>query len=445
MAVPSPTRQDSPSGQRANRDLVAETADIESGGRSYPPSFPVAFAGGEGNHLIAADGRRYLDFLTGAGVMLLGYGHPAVRAALAEATEPMITGLDLVTLPKSRFLDTFVDILPADLAGRCRIHFCGPTGSDSIEAALKLGRLATGRPGVFAFAGAYHGMSQGALSVTSNRRVRKAGLRARDDVTFLPFPYPFRHRVKDPVALSELCLDHIRGLLEDDHSGVEVPGLMFVEAMQGEGGNVPAPVPFLRGLRALCDEFGILLALDEIQAGMGRTGRWFAFEHAGIRPDMICVSKGVGGGFALSLLVYDERLDVWQAGDHIGTFRGQEFAFRAGRATIEVIRDDITLPVVARKGIRLSDALAAHAGRAGFGELRALGLFIGLECRAVGERSAGETARFTQRFLFDNGVLVERGGREGAVLRFLPPLTVTDADIDEAAGLIGQALARVEA
>lgn len=424
--------------RRGPRDLVDRTAALESAARSYPLSVPIAFSGAERHELIATDGTRYLDLLTGAGVMLLGHNHPRVVAALEAARTPFLTSLDLVTAPKAAFLEAFQAILPQPLAGTAKVHFCGPTGSDSIEAALKLARIVTGRAGVFAFCGSYHGMGQGALSVTSNLRARRAGLRVRDEVTFLPFPYPFRSRVGDPEALVDRCLDHVRMLLEDDHSGVDQPGLMLIEAMQGEGGNIPAPARFLRGLRALCDAHGILLAFDEIQSGMGRTGRWFAFEHAGIRPDMICVSKGVGGGFPLALLVYDRQLDRWRPGDHIGTFRGQEFAFRAGRATIETIAEEGLLARATARGAQLAAALNACSGRPGFGEVRALGLFIGLECVAHGALGPGGVAQALQAAMLRERIVLERGGREGAVLRFLPPLTITPDEIAR----IGRALAR---
>jgi diaminobutyrate-2-oxoglutarate transaminase len=410
--------------------LVRDTAVRESSARSYPLNFPISFSGAEGHYLIGTDGQRYLDLLTGAGVLLLGHNHPAVRQAIEGAALPILSSLDLVTTAKAAFLDSFAGILPEPFRDRAKVHFCGPTGSDAIEAALKLAVMATGRSGIFAFAGGYHGMGQGALAVSSNLKVRRAGLRVRDDVTFLPFPYAFRSRIADAEQLTDYCLDHLRALLEDDHSGVDLPGAMVLEAVQGEGGNIVAPARFLKGLREICDAHGIVLILDEIQSGLGRTGRWFAFEHAGILPDMICVSKGVGGGFPMSLLVYDKAFDCWSPGDHIGTFRGQEFAFRAGRATIETIRDQDLLTAATDQGQRLAEGLRGLANRPGYGEVRGLGLFLGLECRASGSHAAGEIARHLQSALLADRVMIERGGRESSVLRFLPPLTITDAEIE---------------
>jgi diaminobutyrate-2-oxoglutarate transaminase len=420
----------------AAADPLAVTRALESSARSYPASFPLSFAGGEGHYLIGTDQRRYLDLLSSAGVMLLGHNHPAIRQAI-DTPQPILSSLDLATAAKAEFLTEFVGILPQPLAERAKVHFCGPTGSDAVEAALKLAHIATGRTGTIAFSGSYHGMSQGALAVTSNLRVRRAGLRLRDEVHFAPFPYPFRSRVKDAEALIDFCIDHIRTLLEDDHSGVDKPAAMLIEAVQGEGGNVTAPPRFLRALREICTEHGILLIIDEIQSGMGRTGRWFAFEHAGICPDMICVSKGVGGGVPMSLLIYDRDHDRWAPGDHIGTFRGQEFAFRAGRATIETIRGDGLMQAASARGRQLADGLRAYANRPGYGETRGLGLFVGLECAAFGDLTNGQVAGRLQSVALERGVMLERGGRDGATLRFLPPLTISEAEIEGVLATIG--------
>jgi diaminobutyrate-2-oxoglutarate transaminase len=421
--------------------LVASTALVESAARSYPASFPISFAGGEDHYLIGADGRRYLDLLTGAGVMLLGHNHPNVRRAIDGPAHPIISSLDLVTTAKAEFLDSLGAVLPETLRGRAKVHFCGPTGSDSVEAALKLARIATGRTGVFAFAGSYHGMSQGALAVTSKLQARRAGLRMQGEVQFMPFPYPFRSRLAHPEALIDQCLDAVATALEDDHSGIERPGAMLIEAVQGEGGNIVAPRRFLTGLRDLCDRHGILLVFDEIQSGLGRTGRWFAFEHADVRPDMMCLSKGIGGGFPLSLLIYERDLDRWSAGDHIGTFRGQEYAFRAGRATLETIRDEGLVEAATRKGRRLAEGLGGFANHPGYGELRGLGLFLGLECRALGGLSAGTVTSRLQRSMLEHGVIIERGGRDSSVLRFLPPLTIAEAELDRVVETVGAAFA----
>jgi diaminobutyrate-2-oxoglutarate transaminase len=408
-------------------------AGIESSARSYADRFPVAFRGAEGCELIAADGRRYLDLLCGAGVHVLGHAHPRIMAALRDVQAPLLSGLDLTTTDKLAFIDGLLGTLPADLRDDCRIQFCGPTGSDTVEAALKLARLATGRSGIFAFIGGYHGMTQGALGVSSARAVRRAGLRVRDDVTFCPFPYPFRGSGAwaDPESAIDLALAHVEMLLADDHSGTDIPAAMLIEAVQGEGGNIVAPPRFLAGLRALCDRYGILLILDEIQSGVGRTGRWWAHQHANLRIDMMCVAKGVGGGVPVGVLVYRSALDVWQPGDHIGTFRGPLLAFILGRTTIEIIKEERLVERAARLGTTLSlELMEIVARHEAAGELRGLGLFLGVELTGRSGLGAGEAARRVQAGLFERGIIIERGGREGSVLRLLPPLNLPEAAVD---------------
>ncbi|MFD2264241.1 aspartate aminotransferase family protein [Lacibacterium aquatile] len=419
---------------------------VESRARSYARRFPVEFSHGQGSELITADGRRFIDLLAGAGVQALGHAHPRILAAIADEQAPIISSLDLTTSAKVRFLQTFLGVLPKSLEGDAKVHFCGPTGSDGVEAACKLARRVTGRRGLFTFYGSYHGMSQGALSLTASRDARRAGLDARMDVTFCPFPYPFRGKGawSDPEAAIDLALAHVETLLEDDHSGTDIPAAMIIEAVQGEGGSIVAPPRFLRGLRALCDRFGILLILDEIQAGMGRSGRWWALEHADINPDMMVVSKAVGGGIPMALLVYRKEYDVWEPGDHIGTFRGQHLAFVAGRAVLEEMQESNLVDRVAQMGSRLTQRLQSLVDRYDMaGEARGVGLLQGLELVGRPGLTASEASRTVQARLFERGVVIERGGRDGATLRFLPPLTIPETTLDQAVDLLEQELARL--
>lgn len=419
---------------------------VESRARSYARRFPIEFSHGEGAELIAADGRRYIDLLAGAGVHALGHAHPRILDAIASETKPILSSLDLTTTVKVRFLEAFLDALPKDFEGDTKVHFCGPTGSDAIEAACKLARRATGRRGFFAFQGSYHGMSQGALALTASRDARRAGLDARLDITFCPYPYPFRGKGawRDPEAATDLALAHVETLLEDDHSGTDIPAAMIIEAVQGEGGTIVAPLRFLRGLRALCDRFGILLILDEIQAGMGRTGRWWALEHAGIKADMMAVSKAIGGGLPMALLAYRKELDLWEPGDHIGTFRGQHLAFAAGRAVLAEIKESDLVGRAAQLGSRLTQRLQSLVDRYEIaGEARGVGLLQGLELVGRPGLTAADATRIVQSRLFERGVVIERGGRDGATLRFLPPLTIPEATLDQAVDLLEQELGRL--
>jgi diaminobutyrate-2-oxoglutarate transaminase len=398
-------------------DALAASAEWESSGRSYPAGLPLVFDHAEGAWLFDSAGRRYLDFLTGAGVLLLGHNHPALRAAVAADAAPIVNGLDLLTTAKIGFAAELRAILPGELADTHKIHFCGPTGSDAIEAALKLAALATGRRGVIAFAGSYHGMSQGALAVTSSRRLRRAGLVMSGEVSFCPYPYPLRF--PPPYRTPH-------------HSGIGLPGMILLEAVQGEGGTIVPPPEFLRGVAALCARHGVLLAVDEIQAGLGRTGRWFAFEHAGVVPDIIAVSKGIGGGYPMSLLLFHRRLDVMQPGDHVGTFRGQQIAFTAGAALLRTIAAEQLLGRAARIGAMLRAGMKrAAADHPAVAEVRGIGLYLAVELRSREGReaeTAGARAGRLRDALLARGVVVETGGRDGAVVRLLPPLTTGERE-----------------
>jgi len=416
----------------------AEIEELESSARSYPHSFPAVFAAAEGNYLIDIDGKRYLDFLTGAGVHVLGHNHPAVRAAISHLDQPLLSTLDLSTADKLEFLRTLQSTLPPAFQGDTKFHCCGPTGSDAIEAALKLASIYTGRPGVIAFSGSYHGMTQGALSVTSNCRLRRIGLRMQGPVSFAYFPraYGGIGALNDQEAASDFALAHLEAMLSDDHSGNEKPGAVLIELVQGEGGNNVAPPRFVAGLAALCQRYKLVLIVDEIQSGMGRTGKMWSFEHYGIRPDIVCMSKGLGGGFPIALLAYRREMDAWGPGDHIGTFRGQGYAFAAGTAVLKVLRDTNILEEGQAQAARLLAGLQVLAGKHGarINQVRGLGLYLGVEF------ASPAIGNFVQRYLFDRNIMLECGGRGNAVLRFLPPLTVTQDEIARVLNTMDEAL-----
>lgn len=425
---------------KVNNDQIsafAEIADLESSARSYPHSFPAVFTAAEGNYLIDMDGNRYLDFLTGAGVHVLGHNHPAIRSALMALDRPLLSTLDLSTRDKLEFLRTLHAMLPPEFHGDTKFHCCGPTGSDAIEAALKLASIHTGRPGVIAFSGSYHGMTQGALSVTSNCRLRRIGLRMQGPVSFAYFPraYGGIGALSDPDAASDFALAHLEAMLSDDHSGNEKPGAVLIELVQGEGGNNVAPPRFVAGLAALCKRFGLMLIVDEIQSGMGRTGKLWSFEHYGIRPDIVCMSKGLGGGFPIALIAYRRELDAWGPGDHIGTFRGQGYAFAAGTAVLKTLRDTPILQHVQEVAAYLRNGLDKLAEKhAQIAQVRGLGLYLGVEFKSAAVGS------FVQKYLFSKKIMLECGGRHNAVLRFLPPLTVTNSELDRVLEVMDEAL-----
>ncbi|ARN83883.1 diaminobutyrate--2-oxoglutarate transaminase [Methylocystis bryophila] len=429
---------------------------IESNARTYPRGLPIALKSGGGVRVRDVEDREYIDCLSGAGTQPLGHNHEvvvdAVRDALSGAV-PLQT-LDLPTPLKDRFIGDLFDSLPAEFPNNFKIQFCGPSGADAIEAALKLVRTATGRRGILSFRGAYHGMTSGALSLTGESGPKAAINGGAAEVQFLPYPSDYRC----PFGLgghagSEMSARYIENLLEDPLSGVPLPAAMILEVVQGEGGINPAPDSWLRKIREITEFRGIPLILDEVQTGLGRTGRLYAFQHAGITPDVLVLSKAIGGGLPLSVVIYRRELDHWQPGAHAGTFRGNQLAFAAGAATIRFISAQRLECNAEEMGCRLQDALRSIQSETRcIGHVRGRGLMVGVEIvradhtdRLAGPPSSSpQMAQKLQNECLRRGLILERGGRLGSVIRFLPPLIVTPAEIDEIAGRFRAAVEAAE-
>lgn len=441
----------------AENSLLIRQAKRESNARSYPRRIPLALKRARGIYVEDVDGRVFIDCLAAAGTLVLGHNHPVVVEALARALRselPMQT-LDLTTPSKDAFVEELFSLLPPSLASRARVQFCGPAGTDAIEAAVKLVKTATRRTTMFAFHGGYHGMSQGALSMMGNLGPKRALAGSLGGVQFLPYPYSFRC----PFGLGgeageDAGLSYIRNLLADPESGVLPPAGMLLEAVQGEGGVIPCSSRWLARLRELCNVYQVPLIIDEVQTGFGRTGKLFAFEHADITPDVVVLSKALGGGLPLSVVVYDESLDSWQPGAHAGTFRGNQLGMVAGLATLQFIRKERLVDHAEAMGHRLRSHLASFAREHRcVGELRGRGLMLGLEMvHPGGERdrqghpaASPELASALQRACLRRGLILELGGRHGATVRLLPPLIITEAEVDRVAEIVGLALRDLEA
>ncbi len=428
----------------------------ESNARSYPRKLPLALVEAKGLQVKDADGKVYIDCLAGAGTLALGHNHPVVIEAIEQtlrAELPLHT-LDLTTPVKERFVDELFSHLPEELARKGRIQFCGPTGADGVEAAMKLAKTATGRSGMFSFQGGYHGMTAGALSLMGNLQPKRHVGTLVPNVQFLPYPYSYRC----PFGLggsmgAEVGTRYIHNLLDDPESGVLPPAGVILELVQGEGGVIPAPDEWTRALRQMTSERGIPLIADEVQTGLGRTGRMFAFEHAGIVPDIVVISKAVGGSLPLSVVVYREELDQWEPGAHAGTFRGNQLAMAAGTATMRFIREQGLAQHAERMGLRLMRHLEqTRTSCRSIGEVRGRGLMVGAEIvnaayapDPLGSFPAhAQLAREVQKQCFDRGLILELGGRHGSVVRFLPPLIVEEAQIDRIGELFHEAVLAAE-
>jgi diaminobutyrate-2-oxoglutarate transaminase len=424
--------------------LLRRQEERESSARTYPRRLPIAIARGSGSYVVDVDGNVFIDFLNGAGALPLGHSHPELVDAVREQLPLLTHGLDFPSELKDEFVSAQLSMLPEEMRASTKIAFCGPTGANAVEAALKLCKTATGRGEIVAFQGAYHGGSHGAMAVSALISQKEPIANGMPGVHFFPFPYGLRCALPgDPAGAGERCLQYFERSLRDPLGGVTRPAAVILEVVQGEGGVIPAPTDFLQGVRRVTRDLGIPLIVDEIQCGCGRSGNWFAFEQHGIVPDVIVASKALGGlGLPISVVLYHESLDAWQSGAHTGTFRGNHLAFAAGVTLLEIIRRDGILDHVKRMSM---EALARLAGMAAehecVAEARGAGLLLGLELIDPETGDADSAAALAvQRAALERGLIVELGGRGDSVVRLLPPLNVSRRTLDQALDILDEAL-----
>jgi diaminobutyrate-2-oxoglutarate transaminase len=401
-----------------SRDLVQIFEERESAVRSYCRSFPAVFTSAKGAHVTDARGHSYIDFLAGAGALNYGHNHDTLKRALLEyiSDDGITHGLDLYTVAKENFLRELTTRILQPRSLDYKVQFTGPTGANAVEAALKIARKATGRSGVFAFMGGYHGHSLGSLAVTSNRTHRGSAGTELGSSTFLPFP--------GGSATPIDTLAYMRTVLEDSHSGVGLPAAVIVETVQAEGGVNVAPIAWLRELRAICDHHGILLIVDEIQTGCGRTGPFFSFERAGIVPDIVTLSKSISGyGLPMALTLMRPELDLWMPGEHTGTFRGNQLAFVTGAAALALFDDPDFQQHVTDNSATIADELVDRVALLDDRiKIRGLGMIWGVDTAAVDP--SGGVANVVAQRCFAEGLIIERTGRNDTVLKILPPLNI---------------------
>ncbi|MFD6875442.1 MULTISPECIES: diaminobutyrate--2-oxoglutarate transaminase family protein [unclassified Streptomyces] len=410
-------------GPVAAEGILRRQALRESAARTYARSLPIVPVRARGLTIEGADGRRYLDCLSGAGTLALGHNHPVVLEAIRgvlDSGAPLHV-LDLATPVKDAFTTELFANLPPELAADARIQFCGPAGTDAVEAALKLVRAATGRAGLLTFTGAYHGMTAGALDVSGHAT----------DVRVTRLPYPQDYRCPFGIGGPEgagIAAHWTESLLDDPKGGVPAPAGMIVEPVQGEGGVHPAPDGWLRRMREITTARGIPLIADEVQTGVGRTGAFWGVDHAGVVPDVMVMSKAIGGSLPLAVIVYRAELDVWAPGAHAGTFRGNQLAMAAGTATLAHVRRNGLAERAAVLGERMLTALRGLAAdHPCVGDVRGRGLMIGIEfVDPETGAAAPDLAAAVRQACLDRGLIVELGGRHAGVVRLLPPLTLTD-------------------
>lgn len=424
-----------PGGLSAASTAVDETdvfAEMESEVRSYCRYFPATFASAKGPYLTAEDGTSYIDFFCGAGSLNYGHNNDLLKNHLLAYLhgDGVMHALDMHTTAKREFLTRFRDVIlrPRDL--RYKVQFCGPTGADAVEAALKLARKVTGRTGVVAFSGAYHGMTMGALSATGGAGARRGAGIGLYGTTFLPYE-------SGPWGGFD-SIDLLSRLLADPSSGLDQPAAVIVEPVQMEGGIYPASAQWLRALREVTQKHGVLLILDEIQAGCGRTGTFFCFEQAGIVPDLVTLSKSISGyGLPMSIVLMSPDLDLWLPGEHAGTFRGNQLAFVAAAAALDFWADAEFLARLDSSALRLErfgQGLAEADPRL---RIRGRGMVLGIDLAEAGGRSR---AAGIQQACFAGGLIVERCGRDDEVVKVMPPITIDEETLDTGLAILRSAV-----
>ena len=402
--------------------------ELESNVRSYSRSFPTVFTEARWSTLIDEHGTEYIDFLAGAGTLNYGHNNPILKEALLEYIESdgVVHGLDMATKAKEDFLRTFRDVIFRRRGLDYRVQFTGPTGTNAVEAALKIARNATGRANVVSFTNGFHGVTLGAVAATANSHYRDAAGLPPSGVSFLPYD--------GYMGPNQDTSDYFEQVVQDGSSGVDHPAAVIVETVQGEGGLNVASDEWLRRIEAICRKHEILLIIDDIQAGCGRTGPFLSFERSGISPDIVTMSKSLSGfGMPFSLVMLKPELDQWKPGEHNGTFRGHNLAFVTAAAAIrEYWRNDDFTHEVEHKGSLVRSVLDEISGADDRLSTRGRGMMQGLDC------TFGELATDVSKRAFEKGLIVETSGSSGQVVKCLAPLTTSEGKLREGLSILAE-------
>lgn len=409
---------------------------MESEVRGYIRSFPVVFKHAQGSILTDESDKEYIDFFSGAGTLNYGHNNPVFKKKLIEYLneDGVVHGLDMATTAKKEFLETVDEVLLKPRNMDYILQFTGPTGTNAVEAALKVARQVKKRQNIISFTHGFHGVSGGSLSATANSKFRNAAGVSLADVTFVPYDGYFGADFDTMVWLERM--------LEDNSSGLDLPAAVIVETVQGEGGVNVASARWLRKLEKLCRRFDMLLIVDDIQVGCGRTGNFFSFEEAGIKPDIITLSKSLSGyGLPMSLVLIRPELDIWKPGAHSGTFRGNNLAFVTATEALKSYWTGAEFAnETKRKGEIVQERLKTMARNypaAGL-SVRGRGLIQGLS-----SCSHPEVANLTAARAFKHGVIIETSGAQDEVLKILPALTITDEQLTKGLDIIERSLEEV--
>ena len=410
--------------------------EYESQVRSYCRNFPTVFTTAKGSFLYDEDGKEYIDFFCGAGGLNYGHNNEYIKGKVLEylQSDGVMHALDMYTAPKREFLEFYEEKILKPRGLKYKIQFPGPTGTNAVEAALKLARKVTGRNNVFAMMGGFHGMTLGSLALTTDASSRAGAGVPLYNVTHIPAPYMF----------PELdTIHYMETLLTDDHSGVEKPAAIVLETVQADGGINPFPVEWLQRVRALCDKYDILMIVDDIQVGCARTGWFFSFERAGIVPDIVTQSKSIGGyGMPFALVLIKPELDIWSPGEHNGTFRGYQLSMVAAKAGLEVMLNErVEDKVRGQEKIiaqYMDEITALDPARV---RTRGIGFIWGVDLYHCDPE--GKASKQVLDLCFQNGLIVERVGRGNAVVKVMPDLLIGEATLRRGLDILKSAVAQV--
>ncbi|PSN84075.1 aspartate aminotransferase family protein [Candidatus Marsarchaeota G1 archaeon OSP_D] len=429
-----------------SKAMLEKQSQLETSTRIYTEYFPVAISDARGSTIKDMDGNILIDWFAGICVLNLGHAHPAVLKAIREQIEKIVHINELPTEARIEFLETLVSTLPGELQNNARVMFT-VTGADACEAAISLARFVTKKKTIIAFGGAYHGVHGAIVGATGNIHYREYAGVPPYEIYHLPYPYTYRFPIKvKEEDVAKVVVDSLEYTLKDPYSGVGPVAGVLVEPIQGEGGYIVPPDDFLPMLREVTEKYSVPLIVDEIQTGVGRTGRIWASENYSITPDIMCVSKSIGGGIPVSMIAYRKEYDQnLPKAFHLGTYRANPVALAAGRAVLEELKNSDLLEHVRANGETLKKRFEEIAmAIPEIGEVRGKGYMIGVELvKDQNKTPAPELASALRSEMFQKGVLMHTCGHYSNVMRFMAPLTIEQDLLDNGLRIFEQSLRRV--
>jgi len=427
-----------------SRELLEIQDRYETSSRSYTRFFRTAIDYGKGSTVVDMDGNVFIDWFGGVSVMNLGHGNPVVVEAIRKQLDRITHITEVPTEARISYLKNLNSSLPGELKNHSKVLFT-VTGADACEAAVSLARYVTKRRTIIAFSGSYHGIAGGIVQATANPHYREYSSFNPHEIFFAPFPYPYRFPFKGD-DISKVVIDYLDYLVSDPYSGISKPAGIIVEPIQGEGGYIVPPDDFLPMLRELADKHSIPLIIDEVQTGIGRTGKMWASQLYGVTPDIMCVSKSVGGGVPISNIVYREEYDDLPVSFHLGTYRGNPLGLAAGSEVIRYLMNSDVLGRVERDGKYILSKFRDMMSESDIiGDVRGKGFMIGVELVRRGTTEPNqEAAQNLRESLFQKGLLMHTCGHYGNVMRFMAPLTIENDLVDKGLEIFESSLKEVK-